>query len=414
MKRAQQFALIVALLAAAAWPQQVAAPVVVAEARPAAGVNYRHMQATAPAGEPWSIHVLEVDRRGRRIELRAVAGAGDAGHMARVLPSSLSAGHANAVAVVNGDYDLPAPYLGISDGLAVTSRRLWTTGRPGWPVMAILRNGEPVIGVPEVSIELRAGTRAGSPVWNIGALNKPLGSVHGRGPRVYTRDFREKVASTTPFQAVVIANLSPGLPLMVDTRIRGEVVEVMESATEVFIPADALVVIERRAPPAPGESASRPVPPLASLRQGDKVTLETHVRVEGKGNIRDAVGGFPILVRDGQRDIAGAPSEYLRQRHPRTATCYNREKIILAVVDGRQPQLSHGMTLEELADLMVSLGCEVAMNTDGGGSSVMAVLLPGEAAPSTDDTNQPAWKIVNSPSDGRERGRGNAWVIVRR
>ncbi|HEX9760796.1 MAG TPA: phosphodiester glycosidase family protein, partial [Candidatus Acidoferrales bacterium] len=374
--------------------------------------SYRHLRTTAPTGEPWSIHVLEVDRRARGIEIRAVGAVDEAGHMARGLPSALGENEAAAVAVVNGDYDLPAPYLGVSDGLAVTSRRVWTTGRPGWPVMAIRGNGTPVINVPEVSLELKAGSRA----WAIGALNKPLGSVHGRGPRGYTRDFRGKISSNTPFQAIVIKNLSPGLPLQVDRRVRGEVVEVMESATEVAIPPDALVVVERRAPAAPGESASKPVPPLVSLRQGDKVTLEIRIRVAGENGIRDAVGGFPILVRGGQRDIVGAPSANLRQRHPRTAACYNREKIIFVVVDGRQPELSHGMTLEELADLMVSLGCEVAMNTDGGGSSVMAVALPagGTNAPRDGGQRAAPLQIVNSPSDGRERGRGNAWVILRR
>lgn len=59
------------------------------------------------------------------------------------------------------------------------------------------------------------------------------------------------------------------------------------------------------------------------------------------------------------------------------------------------------MTLEELADLMIGLGCQVAMNTDGGGSSVMAI--------KKDSSSE--FQIVNLPSDGKERGRGNAWVI---
>jgi exopolysaccharide biosynthesis protein len=67
------------------------------------------------------------------------------------------------------------------------------------------------------------------------------------------------------------------------------------------------------------------------------------------------------------------------------------------------------MTLEELGDLMVSLGCTTAINTDGGGSSVMAVAERG-----ANGGIKPPLQIVNSPSDGQERGRGNAWVIVRR
>jgi exopolysaccharide biosynthesis protein len=108
-------------------------------------------------------------------------------------------------------------------------------------------------------------------------------------------------------------------------------------------------------------------------------------------------------VLEGRKNIVGSPSKGLSQRHPRTAFCYNPQKIIFTVVDGRQPQLSVGMTLDELADLMVELGCTTAMNSDGGGSSVMAVR--GEAVGA-------ALQVVNSPSDGQERGRGNAWIVV--
>jgi len=89
--------------------------------------------------------------------------------------------------------------------------------------------------------------------------------------------------------------------------------------------------------------------------------------------------------------------------------CYNEQNYIFVVVDGRQPKLSVGMTLEELADFMVSLGCTEAMNTDGGGSAEMAASVPQKNSPGASK-----FEIVNSPSDGPERGRPNAWIIVRR
>ena len=53
------------------------------------------------------------------------------------------------------------------------------------------------------------------------------------------------------------------------------------------------------------------------------------------------------------------------------------------VVDGRQGSYSRGLTLVELSELMVSLGCTVAYNLDGG------------------DSAQLYWqgRIYNSPSD---------------
>lgn len=61
--------------------------------------------------------------------------------------------------------------------------------------------------------------------------------------------------------------------------------------------------------------------------------------------------------------------------HPRTAVGYskNGRYLYLVVVDGRQPFYSDGITIKELADLMISLGAQYAMNLDGGGSSTMVV-----------------------------------------
>ena len=54
------------------------------------------------------------------------------------------------------------------------------------------------------------------------------------------------------------------------------------------------------------------------------------------------------------------------------------------------------MTLEELAEFMLTLGCEKAMNLDGGASS--EIWMNG--------------KILNRPCNGGERDTGNALVLV--
>jgi hypothetical protein len=90
-------------------------------------------------------------------------------------------------------------------------------------------------------------------------------------------------------------------------------------------------------------------------------------------------------------------------RHPRTLVGLDakRTKLIIVVVDGRRPGVSMGLTYNEEAAMMVRLGCQTALNLDGGGSSVMAVrdLASGE------------YHILNTPSDGRERAVANALGI---
>lgn len=359
-----------------------------AELRLAEGAYYTHLRGATPQGEPWSVHVLEI-RRDSQISIRAVAGQDRQGRMARQLPTWLGAAGA---AVVNGDYDLPEPNLGIPDGLSVTSGRIWTTGKPGWPAMAILGSGEPVIGYPRVRITLATGEEK----IEIAALNKPFGALWGEGLRLFTREFRDRLRAPVPMRAAMIEDLSPALPLRVDSTVRGRVRRIVAS-TDVSVPERALVVAE----PAGSDR-------LAALARGQRVQIEIRAEMDGRAGIREAIGGYPIVVRGGRPGVEDSPGEYLRRRHPRTASCYNDASILFAVVDGRQPELSVGMTLEELGELLAGLGCEIALNTDGGGSSVMAVRTPREGA------GGGRMEIVNSPSDGAERGRGNAWVVVRR
>ena len=107
----------------------------------------------------------------------------------------------------------------------------------------------------------------------------------------------------------------------------------------------------------------------------------------------DAVGGDPILLLD------GAPAQVCAScaRQPRTAIGVTADgKILLVVIDGRQPRWSRGATLGELRTILRDLGAVDALNLDGGGSSEMVV--DGE--------------VVNRPSDGRERRITNAVLIL--
>jgi|SRR6185503_15325060 len=122
----------------------------------------------------------------------------------------------------------------------------------------------------------------------------------------------------------------------------------------------------------------------------------------------EAVGGRPVIVSDsavtGHVDTFGNAG--FRARNPRTAAgiARNGKELILVAVDGRE-YLNAGMTLRELADLMLGLGARDAINLDGGGSTTMVVADPASHA----------LRIVNHPSDKEgERSVGDALAIVHR
>ncbi|MFD1546846.1 phosphodiester glycosidase family protein [Nonomuraea guangzhouensis] len=114
------------------------------------------------------------------------------------------------------------------------------------------------------------------------------------------------------------------------------------------------------------------------------------------------IGGNVGLVRNGHAKITakldGQDSvNMILRRHPRTLLGTTRNgSLILATIDGRQPGVTVGASFIEAAQFMRWLGAKQAVNLDGGGSTAMVV----------------GNKLVNRPSDGVERGVGDALLVL--
>nr|MCS5608930.1 phosphodiester glycosidase family protein [Candidatus Poribacteria bacterium] len=81
---------------------------------------------------------------------------------------------------------------------------------------------------------------------------------------------------------------------------------------------------------------------------------------------------------------------------PRTALGFNKEKLFLIVVDGRQPNYSTGLSLYRLAEILIEFGATEAINLDGGSSSTF--IVDGQ--------------LANRPSGHQERNVLNAVFIT--
>jgi len=107
----------------------------------------------------------------------------------------------------------------------------------------------------------------------------------------------------------------------------------------------------------------------AKSRKGE-ITSRMTVQIDAAGAERQAVGAYPVLVRDGRPVYLSARDGFTRSRHPRTIAGKTADgTVLLVTVDGRQPCCSIGMTLPEAADFMIALGAVEAVNLDGGGST---------------------------------------------
>lgn len=137
-----------------------------------------------------------------------------------------------------------------------------------------------------------------------------------------------------------------------------------------------------------------PPPPLDALGVGDEVrivrTFETRHGSPPRAwdTAEHVIGGAGLLVREGQPLDDWAVEDlrpgFTAERHPRTMIGVDAGgDIWLVTVDGRNPQVSVGMTLAELQGLAARLRLVHALNLDGGGSTTMVV----------------RGAVVNTPSD---------------
>ena len=339
-------------------------------ARVASGVTHRYIH--APAG-PWAINILDVNRAAC---YSAVAVKGFPGAIGRKKTSALLAeldSTAEVIGGVNADFFAPN---GVPSNAHVSGGRL-ITGPGRQPVLAFDSTGAPAIAV--FRAYLAGDESPGGVFWN-----RPIAN----GTAIFDANWGAATDSATGALEVVLEGPATGMRIVgVDTATAG-----------VVIPKEGEVRVFRGSVVA----AARP------LRNGvGGAERFPAARWLDPFMPREAVGGRPALVRDSlvlpEVDSVGGPG-FATSRHPRTAVgiASDGRRLIFVVVDGRQKPYSDGMTLRELANLMLALGARDAINLDGGGSSTLVVATAG------------GLRVANRPSDAAgERAVGNALGVVR-
>jgi hypothetical protein len=217
--------------------------------------------------------------------------------------------------------------------------------------------------------------------WQGSSQRRPLNGLNQRpGPEGVSL-FTPAWGPTTPAaQGTVEIVLDPFPPAVPATDLTGTVIAAKPGGGTPIPPGGAVLVGR-------GASAGR-LAAEAPVQQS--VTARLILRPQW-GGVIDAVGGGPLIVRNGQpvfRALEDFTSNQNSLRHPRTAVGQRADgRILLAAVDGRLPGYSTGMTNFEMAQTMVRLGAVTASSLDAGWSTTMA--FEGE--------------LLNRPSDGAER-----------
>jgi hypothetical protein len=117
-------------------------------------------------------------------------------------------------------------------------------------------------------------------------------------------------------------------------------------------PGGSVALVERdAAPPAPAGDLLQAGPLLVA---GGTIVFDRASDHEG---FSAGAGQFDSDITDG--------------RHPRAAFGASEEWLVSVACDGRRSRVDDGLTMHELAEVMIELGAESAINLDGGGSTTL-------------------------------------------
>jgi hypothetical protein len=339
------------------------------------GVSYESAIQFTPHG-PVSIHVVRGPRPVGLYRLRPVLS--NESIVSRETVSAMQkrlSTQATSVGV-NGDYF--APTDGRPSGIFLRDGVLATPPNPARSSAGITLDG--LLDVRRVSF--RGTWRGTGQRRALNFLNKAPGT---NGISLFTADWGSSTPRIAGAFAAVLGSFPPATP---NTDLAVPVTTTATGTTVAIQPGTAVLV-------ARGNAATKL---QAEAQPGTVVTLRLILQPDW-AVVSDAIGGGPVLVRDGApvyRSNEGFTTSQLAPRGPRTAVGQRADGgIVLLTTDGRQPGLSVGMTNFELAQALVRFGAVRGMALDGGGSSTLAF----------DGT------VLNSPSDGRERAVSTALML---
>jgi len=332
----------------------------------APGVEYGNYQLETAAG-PLSIHVIAVEPRRSDIKLGSVVA--DDSLISRGETIGSMARRTRAVAGINADFfDIGNTNRPI--GMVIRSGALLQLPYKRY-VLAITHDGLAHIAEFTFSGQVAVNGRT-MPLDGIDEMPQPNGGLslltplHGRVP---------------PRDNITLVALEPleGDPPLVRYRVTG-VADNLSSQP----PGYYLAI-------GPSDYGVIGVPDADAI-----VTVSGDLSPLSLDSITAAVGGGALILYDGKwYDDFDAP--YRRENFKRMpcsgAAIAPDGRLFFVEVDGRQSELSIGVTRREFSALMRALGATEGLLFDGGGSSTMVVRRLGDYVAD----------VVNSPSDGKER-----------
>lgn len=283
----------------------------------------------------------------------------------------------NLTGGINADYF--SLQTGVPMGNLISDGKIVTKDASGQDMIAIMENGEAFMSYATFASILTKADGTEVNIYNINKYRQPYSAY------LMTEEFSDTTRASGTGYNIILGSVNG------EMRLGEELTAVVESVTlddgAVAIPSGKLVLtIDEDAP-------AEFLDPIASLQVGETVKISfgaigEDTRWNDVKLAMGSVGGRLIINGEVNPDIKNNGAA------PRTAIGIKEDgSLILYTIDGRQSGHSYGVQLTTLANRMKELGCVEALNLDGGGSTSIVSLFPGDGVP----------VLRNKPSDGSER-----------
>lgn len=191
---------------------------------------------------------------------------------------------------------------------------------------------------------------------------------------IYTPQYDRSTQTDDSGLEVLVEMVRPMLVLPQPSMALGTVHAILDQQGDTPIPFDHVVL---------SATGTMRTKLLANLQVGDVIGISNSITSYADDDCTTpvsmdwtktyaAVGGSYYFLENGVINSFSDPGATLR--NPRTAIAFDAAFVYFIVVDGRDPGVSVGMTVDELALFARdTLGADYAINQDGGGSSTMVI-----------------------------------------
>ncbi|UFJ40178.1 phosphodiester glycosidase family protein [Brevibacillus humidisoli] len=320
------------------------------------------------------VHVTKVDLRNQYVEVKPVYGTG--GLLTDKQNVTQMANESGAIAAINADF-FDMSKRGAPFGIVLKDKQLISSmGHIGyWYSLGITEDKVAHIEHLGFSGKVTAENGASFPLRGVNKekYNPSEGYSHLDQLNLYTPAFgRTSLGKIENYQNVVEVVFQDG----VATEVR-----VDQPGTP--IPVDGFVLWGQ------GSAANYL---LQNVPVGSRVTVDYETTPTDKDWLQ-AVGGHVLLVDQGKALTSFRADDYVKGVNAHSAVGISQDGKTLYMVAVEDSANSRGVSLQELAQILVELGAWRAVNFDGGGSTTLAArrLFDTQAT------------LINQPKGGSQR-----------